>query len=198
MVSHEELTATLQRMEARLSGQHELWLCYQELVPRFEKDLAASPRDVVLAKSAALMVVQALAHRVSALINIDVNDLVAATKFYCAGLELSVGRRFGDAGIELLGASSVIYLLVKPAGSVAAASTSQARDYARHWTPVHLDFVVPDIESAVARARAAGAALEGEIATYPWGRIALMADPFGHGFCLVQFLGRGYDEIATA
>jgi hypothetical protein len=23
-----------------------------------------------------------------------------------------------------------------------------------------------------------------------------MADPFGHGFCLIQFLGRGYDEIA--
>jgi hypothetical protein len=26
--------------------------------------------------------------------------------------------------------------------------------------------------------------------------LALMADPFGNGFCLVQFLGRGYDEIA--
>jgi hypothetical protein len=24
----------------------------------------------------------------------------------------------------------------------------------------------------------------------------LMVDPFGHGFCLVQFLGRGYEEIA--
>ena len=23
-----------------------------------------------------------------------------------------------------------------------------------------------------------------------------MADPFGHGFCFIQFLGRGYDEIA--
>ena len=30
-----------------------------------------------------------------------------------------------------------------------------------------------------------------------WGKLALMADPFGHGFCLVQFLNRGYDEIAT-
>lgn len=26
--------------------------------------------------------------------------------------------------------------------------------------------------------------------------IALLADPFGHGFGLVQFLGRGYDEVA--
>ena len=29
------------------------------------------------------------------------------------------------------------------------------------------------------------------------GKIAHLADPFGHGVCLVQFLGRGYDEIAT-
>jgi hypothetical protein len=24
-----------------------------------------------------------------------------------------------------------------------------------------------------------------------------MADPFGHGFCLIQFTERGYDAIAT-
>jgi hypothetical protein len=24
-----------------------------------------------------------------------------------------------------------------------------------------------------------------------------MADPFGNGFCLIEFLGRGYDEIAS-
>jgi hypothetical protein len=24
----------------------------------------------------------------------------------------------------------------------------------------------------------------------------VLADPFGHGLCLIQFLGRGYDEIA--
>jgi len=37
---------------------------------------------------------------------------------------------------------------------------------------------------------------EGPIATLKWDRFALMADPFGHGFCFVQFLGAGYDEIA--
>ena len=62
---------------------------------------------------------------------------------------------------------------------------------------MHLDFVVPNIEAAVARARAAGASIEGAVQTHPWGRIALMADPFGHGFCLIEFLGRGYDEIAS-
>jgi predicted enzyme related to lactoylglutathione lyase len=62
---------------------------------------------------------------------------------------------------------------------------------------VHLDFVVLEIVPAVARAQAAGARLEGDIRTHDWGRIAVMADPFGHGFCLIEFLGRGYDEIAS-
>jgi uncharacterized glyoxalase superfamily protein PhnB len=56
--------------------------------------------------------------------------------------------------------------------------------------------VVDEIEPAVARAISAGAQLEKPIATHQWGKLALMADPFGHGFCFVQFLGRGYDEIA--
>jgi len=60
-----------------------------------------------------------------------------------------------------------------------------------------LDFVVPEIQSAVVQARNAGARLEGEVRTHNWGRIAVMADPFGHGFCLIEFLGRGYDEIAS-
>ncbi len=62
---------------------------------------------------------------------------------------------------------------------------------------MHLDFVVPSIEPALARAQKAGAQLEAEVRTHKWGRIAVLADPFGNGFCLIEFLGRGYDEIAT-
>jgi uncharacterized glyoxalase superfamily protein PhnB len=61
---------------------------------------------------------------------------------------------------------------------------------------VHLDFVVPELETAVRRALDAGATIEGDIATHSWGRIAHLADPFGHGICFIQFHGRGYDEIA--
>lgn len=130
------------------------------------------------------------------LANIDVEDLDAATTFYCRGLGLTIGRRFGPGAVELLGASSPIYLLEKPAGS-AATCTGHERDYARHWTPVHLDFVVPDIHAACARAVAAGATLETEVRTHIWGHIAGLSDPFGNGFCLIQLLNRGYDEIAT-
>jgi hypothetical protein len=34
------------------------------------------------------------------------------------------------------------------------------------------------------------------VRTAAWGRIAVLADPFGHGLCLIEFLNRGYDEIA--
>jgi predicted enzyme related to lactoylglutathione lyase len=130
------------------------------------------------------------------LVNIEIDDLEHAIEFYCRAFDLHPGRRLGGSVVELLGASSPIYLLAKPAGTVAATGTAQQRDYQRHWTPVHLDFVVADINKAVAQAGSAGAGLEGTVQTHVWGRIAHMADPFGHGFCLIEFIGRGYDEIA--
>jgi predicted enzyme related to lactoylglutathione lyase len=135
---------------------------------------------------------------VGLLVNIDVDDLDRAVAFYAAALGLRPGRRFGELGAEMLGAPCAVHLLAKPAGSTPTATTlQQRRDYQRHWTPVHLDFVVPDMTAAVRKAEAAGARLEGEIRTHEWGRIAVMADPFGHGFCLIEFVGRGYDAIAA-
>jgi predicted enzyme related to lactoylglutathione lyase len=131
------------------------------------------------------------------LVNLDVDDLDAAVAFYVAAFGLEVGRRFGPSGAELIGGPAPLYLLQKPAGTAASANAKQQRSYERHWTPVHLDFVVEEIDSAVQRAVKAGAQLEGEVTVQPWGKLALMADPFGHGFCFVQFLGRGYDEIAS-
>jgi predicted enzyme related to lactoylglutathione lyase len=78
------------------------------------------------------------------LVNVDVDDLEKATRFYCDGLGLRVGRRFDG------------------------------------W---------------IARAKAAGATIEKDVAAHAYGKLALLADPFGNGFCLLQFTGRGYDEI---
>lgn len=128
------------------------------------------------------------------LVNIDVPNLAQAIAFYCDAFELKVSRRFGDGGAELTGWPAKIYLLEKPEGSIGAGQ--DLRRYARHWTPVHLDVVVADIEAAFVRAVAAGARPETEIRTEAWGKIVVMADPFGHGICLIEFLNRGYDEIA--
>jgi predicted enzyme related to lactoylglutathione lyase len=131
------------------------------------------------------------------LINIDVEDLPRALDFYTRAFDLKLGRRFGEDGVELLGGPAPIYLLPKPAGSRPTTLSDDTRRYDRHWTPVHLDVVVPDIEVALRTAMAAGAVREGEVTVGAWGKLQLMADPFGNGFCLVQFTGRGYDEIAT-
>ena len=60
---------------------------------------------------------------------------------------------------------------------------------------MHLDCVVTDLDAAVQRAQAAGATLDREIQTKKWGRLAVLADPFGNGFCLLELRGRGYDEM---
>jgi predicted enzyme related to lactoylglutathione lyase len=132
------------------------------------------------------------------LINIDVDDLERAVAFYRDAFELTVARRLGAGAVELVGASSRIYLLQNAAGTVPLPSDPNARrTYVRHWTPVHLDFVVADVEAAVTRACAAGARLEKPVSEQPWGRIALLADPFGHGLCVLSFNSRGYDAIAN-
>lgn len=129
------------------------------------------------------------------LLNIDVPDLAAAEAFYVAAFGLRPARRFGGDALELLGANATVYLLHKSAGDIAAADAK--RDYARHWTPLHCDLVVDDLDAALLRAVAAGATQEGVVRDTAWGRIVQLADPFGHGWCLIQFSAAGYDAIAT-
>lgn len=126
------------------------------------------------------------------LINIDVPDLKAAEAFYTRAFDLQVTRRFGGV-LELSNGSTLIHLLEKAEGTDAA--EDDPRFYGRHWTPVHLDIVVDDIEAALLRAIEAGARVEQDPVKRVWGHIAMLADPFGHGFCLIQFIGKGYDEL---
>ncbi len=128
------------------------------------------------------------------LANVDVDDVERAVRFYRDGLGLRLGRRLFDGAVaEMLGASSPIYLLDRAAGSGASdAAPSAVRRYDRHWTPVHLDFAVDDVDAAAARAVAAGGTLESGPTSHDWGRIATLSDPFGHGFCLIAFTERGY------
>jgi predicted enzyme related to lactoylglutathione lyase len=131
------------------------------------------------------------------LVNVDVDDLEKATRFYTEVFGLSIGRRFGPYATELLGGGAPIYLLVKKAETPPFPGASQLRSYQRHWTPVHIDFAVDDIDQMLARAEAAGATREGPVKDHKWGRIAMLADPFGNGFCLIQFSALGYDAVAT-
>ena len=130
----------------------------------------------------------------SLLINLDVDALPAAEAFYCRAFGLRPGRRLGATALELLGWEAPLYLLEKPSGSRATPEGSE-RSYQRHWTPLHLDVAVKDLDVELERVLAAGGRQEGAVRDEAWGRIVQIADPFGHGWCLIQFTDRGYDVL---
>ena len=131
------------------------------------------------------------------LLNIDVPDMEAGIAFYTAALGLELSRRFDADFVELVGRDVPIYLLRKPPGSAIGPAGGDVRRYSRHWTPVHADFIVAEIGAAIARAVAAGAVQEGETCDAPYGRLAMFADPFGNGFCLIEFNEEGYNMISS-
>ena len=131
----------------------------------------------------------------SFVVNIDVPDLTAGIAFYTSAFELTVGRRFPDF-VELVGGETPIYLLPTRAGTSIGPAGGDARRFERHWSPIHPDFIVDDIDAAIARVTEAGAVQEGDTCDAAYGRLAMFADPFGHGFCLIQFNSEGYDAIA--
>jgi uncharacterized glyoxalase superfamily protein PhnB len=124
---------------------------------------------------------------VKVIINIDVPELGTAIDFYCRALGLRHTRTLDDDVAELSGASSTLYLLQKPAASEAVKSPPIAREYSRHWTPVHFDLVVADVDAAARRALAAGARRETEPIHWRGSRCISFSDPFGHGFCFIEF-----------
>jgi predicted enzyme related to lactoylglutathione lyase len=127
------------------------------------------------------------------IINIDVPELAPAIAFYTAALGLIHARTLDDDVAELTGASATLYLLKKDAGTAAVGSPAIDRNYGRHWTPVHFDLVVPDVDAAAARAVAAGARPETGHIDWRGSRVLSFGDPFGHGFCFIQFEHGTYD-----
>ena len=131
------------------------------------------------------------------LVNIDVPDIAVAEAFYTQAFAVQPGRRFGGAALELVGLEAPIYLLRREDGAAAGTSEDDHARYARHWTPLHLDVAVDDLDAAVDRAVVAGARLEKPARDAGFGRIATLADPFGHGFCFIQFSPEGYDAVTA-
>jgi predicted enzyme related to lactoylglutathione lyase len=131
------------------------------------------------------------------LINIDVPDLEPAIEFYAAAVGTKLERRLDDDVAELSYGAAALYLLRKPTGS-AATLTNANRHFDRHWTPVHVDFVVDDIDAAVARALDAGATRESQTIAWRGSKCVTFSDPFGHGFCLIELTGKGYRSRLSA
>ena len=127
---------------------------------------------------------------------IEVTDPTCGLAFYCDGLGLSLKRQLGPRWFELAGANIPIFLLANQPELADLGSRNVKRSYERHWTPVHLDFIVEDLDSVAARLTRLGGTHDRPVEQRPYGRIAYMADPFGNGFDLIEFSGAGYDGIA--
>ena len=130
-------------------------------------------------------------------INIDVDVLQKGVDFYTRAVGLKPIRRFGGTVVELSGAEVPIFVMEKSASMPAFPDATAGRAYGRHWTPVHVDFCVENVEQALDRAVGAGARAESQIEPYRWGRMVLMSDPFGNGFCLIQLDTAAFDAMAT-
>ena len=126
------------------------------------------------------------------IVNIDVPELQPAIDFYTEAVGARFSRFLDDDVAELAYGSSPIYLLRKPAATPPTPAAARVRDFARHWTPVHVDFVVADLDEAVTRAIAAGAIRESECIEWRGSKCVTFADPFGHGFCLIELTGERY------
>ena len=99
---------------------------------------------------------------------IDVADLDEAGAFYCQALQCTeVGRN--SRTVKLTAGGNELYLILRPEGSMPFLAATEGRSFARHWTPVHLDFPLRtsggphrrspgSAESSRARSRATGAA----------------------------------------
>ncbi|MBT3370848.1 MAG: VOC family protein [Rhodospirillaceae bacterium] len=129
---------------------------------------------------------------------IEVSELALGMNFYCDGLGLSLKRQLSPRWVELQGAGTPIYLLGNRPETADLGSTSATRSFERHWTPVHLDFVVTSLDEMVKRLLDFGATRDQAIKEREYGRIANMADPFGNGFDLIEFAGDGYEAVSRS
>jgi predicted enzyme related to lactoylglutathione lyase len=128
---------------------------------------------------------------------IEIDDLERGIGFYVDGVGLSIARRLTPRWVELAGAQVPIHLLARPEPEFETGEHVLRKDFGRHWTPIHLDFVVDDLDAAVERAVRAGATLERRVDHPGFWRLAALADPFGHGFDLIEHPEAGYSRLAA-
>ena len=117
-------------------------------------------------------------------VSIDVSNLKQAETFYIEALGCEKLRNQG--GMSVISAGNCdIYLQEKEVGTKPIPLEAVKRDYGRHWTPVHLDFLAENVEEIVEKIHQLGGQHEGG-ESGDWGSIAYCADPFGNGFCVIN------------
>ncbi len=117
-------------------------------------------------------------------VSIDVPNLQQAESFYVEALGCQRVRHQGDMAV-VRSDNADLYLLHREPGTQPLASSEVSRNYERHWTPVHLDFLCDNVTEIVTKIEKFGGSHEGG-ESGDWGSIAYCADPFGNGLCLIN------------
>ena len=116
---------------------------------------------------------------------IDVSEMEKAIQFYTNALGCDLVEK-KEQYTELSANGLTVYLAENAAGTNPLVNGKAVRNYERHWTPIHLDFHVSDLNKSVSMVMKLGGVKEGE-KSGDWGSVAFCADPFGNGFCLMQY-----------
>lgn len=123
---------------------------------------------------------------ISVSVSVDVPNVVDGVRFYTNAFGFAKSAQPFPEMVVLRAGNSEICLLEKVPGSIPSGYTQETRHYDRHWTPVHMDFHVDDLKSALAKALEAGAKQEQLFENPDHGSVVFCSDPFGHGFCLIE------------
>ncbi len=123
--------------------------------------------------------------RPSVHLSIEVPNLEAGLRFY--------GKVFGFREkarpfptMAILDANNLtVCMHEKAAGTKSSPGGHDVRRYERHWTPVHVDVHVEDLDAALEKLRAEGGLVENEFRTQGPKPVAFCSDPFGNGFCVI-------------
>ncbi len=118
-------------------------------------------------------------------VSIDVPDLDSGVHFYARVFGfIESSRPFPT--MALLDANNLtVCMHQKVQGTKSSSGSAAQRHYERHWTPVHLDLHVHDIDAVLSRVRAEGGSVENEFRTQGPKPVAFCSDPFGNGFCII-------------
>jgi len=118
-------------------------------------------------------------------VSIDVSNLQQAEAFYVEALGCKKVRDQGATMMVISVDNSDIYLQEREPGTNPLKSSKAIRDYERHWTPIHLDFLCDNVDDVVSKIVKLGGKYEGG-EEGDWGAIAHCSDPFGNGFCVIN------------
>lgn len=118
-------------------------------------------------------------------VSIDVPVLEQGLRFYREVFGfVETARPF--AAMAILDANNVtVCIHEKTAGTKSASEGDATRHYDRHWTPVHLDLHVADLDAVLAKVRAEGGTVEMEFRDQGPKPVGFCCDPFGNGFCVI-------------